>query len=55
MCPAASVSGYYFMHPFSRYFAVGKIDREQVADYARRKRLKIEVAERLLAPNLVYR
>ena len=54
MWPAASVSGFYFAHPASRYFAVGKIDRDQVEDYARRKRLSLEVAERWLAPALGY-
>ncbi len=38
MYPAASVSGYYFMHPFSQYFNLGKLDREQIKDYANRKK-----------------
>ena len=54
MSPAASVSGFYFAHPDSRYFAVGKIGRDQVADYAARKGMTIEEAERWLAPNLAY-
>ena len=54
MWPAASVSGWYFSHPDSRYYALGRIDREQVADYARRKGMSLEEAERWLAPNLAY-
>ncbi|MEX2479985.1 MAG: methionine synthase [Gammaproteobacteria bacterium] len=54
MLPAASVSGWYFAHPDSRYFGVGKIGRDQVADYARRKGLSLAEAERWLAPNLSY-
>ncbi|VAX14197.1 5-methyltetrahydrofolate--homocysteine methyltransferase [hydrothermal vent metagenome] len=54
MWPAASVSGWYFSHPESRYFAVGKINRDQVEDYARRKEMGIEEVERWLAPNLGY-
>jgi 5-methyltetrahydrofolate--homocysteine methyltransferase len=54
MFPAASVSGFYFSHPESKYFAVGKIDREQVEDYARRKGLDLRTAERWLSPNLNY-
>jgi 5-methyltetrahydrofolate--homocysteine methyltransferase len=54
MHPAASVSGLYLTHPQSRYFAVGKINRDQVADYARRKGLELGEAERWLAPNLGY-
>ena len=54
MVPAASVSGLYFAHPASRYFAVGKIGRDQVADYARRKGMSVGEAERWLAPNLAY-
>ena len=55
MYPAASVSGYYFMHPFSQYFNLGKIDLNQVEDYARRKGISTEEAERLLLPNLIYK
>ncbi len=54
MLPAASVSGLYFASPRARYFTVGKINRDQVADYARRKGMSIEEAERWLAPNLGY-
>lgn len=52
MYPAASVSGYYFMHPFSKYFNIGKISRDQVRDYASRKNITPEEAEKLLKPNL---
>jgi 5-methyltetrahydrofolate--homocysteine methyltransferase len=52
MYPASSVSGYYFAHPESRYFGLGKITREQVEDYARRKGITFEEAEKWLAPNL---
>jgi 5-methyltetrahydrofolate--homocysteine methyltransferase len=54
MWPAAAVSGFYFSHPESRYFGVGKIGRDQVADYAARKGWTVEEAERWLAPNLSY-
>jgi 5-methyltetrahydrofolate--homocysteine methyltransferase len=54
MSPAASVSGFYFAHPESHYFAVGKIGRDQVVDYAARKGMSVEEAERWLAPNLAY-
>jgi 5-methyltetrahydrofolate--homocysteine methyltransferase len=54
MWPGAAVSGWYFAHPDSRYYAVGKIDREQVADYAQRKGWSQAQAERWLAPNLAY-
>jgi 5-methyltetrahydrofolate--homocysteine methyltransferase len=54
MYPAASVSGYYFSHPGSQYFVVGRVSREQVADYARRKGIALQQAERLLASNLDY-
>ncbi|MCO6413617.1 MAG: methionine synthase [Thiogranum sp.] len=54
MMPAASVSGWYFSHPESKYFGVGKINRDQVEDYARRKGMTVEEAERWLAPNLGY-
>lgn len=52
MTPASSVSGFYFSHPESKYFNVGKIDRDQLLDYAKRKGIAIEEAERWLAPNL---
>jgi 5-methyltetrahydrofolate--homocysteine methyltransferase len=54
MYPAASVSGYYFAHPEVRYFGVGKINRDQVLDYARRKGMPLPVMERWLAPMLNY-
>jgi len=54
MTPAASVSGVYFAHPQARYFAVGRIDRDQVEDYARRKGMDMAEAERWLQPNLAY-
>ena len=54
MDPAASVSGLYFAHPEARYFSVGKIGRDQVADYAARKGMPVEEVERWLAPNLAY-
>jgi len=54
MHPAASVSGFYFAHPESRYFSVGKIGRDQVEDYARRRGETVEEAERWLRPNLAY-
>lgn len=54
MYPAASVSGYYFSHPRSQYFVVGRVSREQVADYAKRKGVSLQQAERWLASNLDY-
>ncbi|MBL8608344.1 MAG: methionine synthase [Myxococcales bacterium] len=54
MWPASSVSGLYFAHPESRYFAVGKIGKDQVEDYARRKGMTVAEVERWLAPNLGY-
>jgi 5-methyltetrahydrofolate--homocysteine methyltransferase len=54
MLPAAAVSGFYFWHPQSQYFGVGKIERDQVEDYARRKGLDVADVERWLAPNLNY-
>jgi 5-methyltetrahydrofolate--homocysteine methyltransferase len=54
MAPAASVSGLYFAHPHARYFAVGPIGEDQVRDYARRKRVSLEDAERWLRPCLAY-
>jgi 5-methyltetrahydrofolate--homocysteine methyltransferase len=54
MVPAASVSGFYYSHPSSRYFAVGRIGRDQVEDYARRKGMSLTTAERWLASNLAY-
>ncbi len=52
MTPAAAVSGWYLSHPESRYFGVGKIDEDQLADYARRKGLDVESARNWLRPNL---
>jgi 5-methyltetrahydrofolate--homocysteine methyltransferase len=52
MWPTAAVSGFYYSHPQSQYFAVGKIDKDQVEDYAKRKGWSIPMAERWLAPNL---
>ncbi len=54
MLPAASVSGIYLAHPQARYFAVGRIGRDQVEDYARRRGLPLADVERWLAPNLGY-
>ncbi len=54
MYPAASVSGYYFSHPGSQYFVVGRVSKEQAADYARRKGVGLAQAERWLASNLDY-
>jgi 5-methyltetrahydrofolate--homocysteine methyltransferase len=54
MSPASSVSGMYFAHPESRYFAVGKINRDQVEDYAERKDMSVSEVERWLAPILGY-
>ena len=54
MTPAASVCGLYFAHPKSRYFALGRIERDQVVDYHRRKGLELRAVERWLAPNLNY-
>ncbi len=50
----APVSGFYFWHPAARYFGLGKIGRDQVEDYARRKGMSMEDTERWLAPNLGY-
>ncbi len=52
MWPGAAVSGFYFAHPDSKYFAVAKIDHDQVTDYAERKGMSQEEAERWLSPNL---
>jgi 5-methyltetrahydrofolate--homocysteine methyltransferase len=54
MMPAAAVSGFYFSHPASHYFGVGKIERDQVEDYAKRKGWPVSEAERWLAPILNY-
>ncbi|HBI41740.1 MAG TPA: hypothetical protein DDY78_02660, partial [Planctomycetales bacterium] len=54
MTPAASVSGLYFAHPEATYFAVDLVTRDQVEDYARRKKMPRAEVERWLAPNLSY-
>ncbi|QOI97911.1 MAG: methionine synthase [Flammeovirgaceae bacterium] len=54
MYPAASVSGYYFSHPVARYFGLGKIEKDQVEEYAERKGMKVADVEKWLAPNLSY-
>jgi 5-methyltetrahydrofolate--homocysteine methyltransferase len=54
MTPASSVSGLLFANPASRYFTVGRISRDQVADYARRRNMELQAAERWLRPNLAY-
>ncbi|UCC54680.1 MAG: methionine synthase [Anaerolineaceae bacterium] len=54
MLPAASVSGYYFSHPQAAYFGIGRINRDQVQDYAQRKGIDVAAAERWLAQNLAY-
>jgi 5-methyltetrahydrofolate--homocysteine methyltransferase len=54
MLPVSAVSGWYFAHPQSRYFGLGKVNRDQVEDYARRKGWSVAEAERWLAPNLGY-
>ena len=54
MTPTAAVSGLYFGHPQSRYFMVGKIGRDQVEDYAKRKGMTAAEVERWLRPNLAY-
>jgi len=52
MWPASSVSGYYFAHPDATYFGIGKITRDQLEEYAHRKGIDVELAEKWLAPNL---
>jgi len=52
MWPASSVSGFYFAHPEAKYFAVGKIGRDQLAEYQQRKGLPLAEVEQWLAPNL---
>ncbi len=54
MMPTASVSGWYFAHPDAQYFGVGKIERDQVQEYARRKGIALPFMERWLGPNLAY-
>jgi len=55
MVPTAAVSGLYFAHPDARYFAVGKIQQDQVADYAARKGVSVDEMEKWLGPNLAYK
>jgi len=55
MVPTAAVSGLYFSHPASRYFAIGKINQDQVADYAARKGMSVDDMEKWLGPNLAYK
>jgi 5-methyltetrahydrofolate--homocysteine methyltransferase len=54
MYPASAVSGWYFSHPDSQYFVVGRVTKEQVEDYAKRKNWTLQETERWLAPNLDY-
>ena len=54
MYPTAAVSGFYFSHPDAKYFAVGKIDRDQLESYAARQGTSVAEAEKWLAPNLGY-
>ena len=54
MFPTAAVSGWYIGHPDSRFFAIGKVDRDQVEDYAQRKGMSVAEVERWLGPNLGY-
>jgi 5-methyltetrahydrofolate--homocysteine methyltransferase len=54
MYPGAAVSGFYFSHPGSKYFGLGKIEKDQVEDYAKRKNMSVEEVEKWLAPNLAY-
>ena len=54
MYPGAAVSGFYFSHPDAAYFGVGRIERDQVEDYAQRKGMELREVERWLAPNLNY-
>ena len=52
MWPAASVSGYYFANPNSKYFGLGKIDKDQVIDYSKRRDISLELASKWLNPNI---
>jgi 5-methyltetrahydrofolate--homocysteine methyltransferase len=54
MVPGAAVSGLYFAHPDAKYFAVGKVQKDQVVDYARRKQMPLEECEKWLSPILAY-
>ncbi|MFN4152121.1 MAG: vitamin B12 dependent-methionine synthase activation domain-containing protein, partial [Candidatus Sericytochromatia bacterium] len=53
MTPAASVSGFYFSHPESKYFVLGKINKDQVEDYAKRKNMTITEVEKWLGQNII--
>jgi 5-methyltetrahydrofolate--homocysteine methyltransferase len=54
MYPGASVSGFYFSNPYAKYFGLGKIEKDQVVDYAKRKNMRVEEIEKWMAPNLAY-
>jgi 5-methyltetrahydrofolate--homocysteine methyltransferase len=54
MYPASAVSGYYFANPESKYFGLGKIEKDQVVEYAQRKKKSVEEIEKWLSPNLAY-
>ena len=54
MFPTAAVCGFFFAHPKSKYFAIGKIAKDQVTDYSKRKGMELSVMERWLGPNLGY-
>ena len=54
MWPASSVSGWYYSHPESRYFGVGKLGRDQIVEFAYRRDMSLQVAEKWLASNLAY-
>ncbi|CAN5343023.1 hypothetical protein BH24ACT19_BH24ACT19_09350 [soil metagenome] len=54
MYPPSAVSGFYFSHPDSRYFRVAEVGRDQAREYAERKGMTLEEAEKRLAPNLAY-
>lgn len=55
MIPTAAVSGFYFGHPQSKYFGLGKIQKDQMEDYAQRKKMSLDKAEKWLSPNLIYK
>ena len=54
MWPVSAVSGYYFAHPEAQYFGVARIGRDQVEDYAKRRGIPVELAEKYLRPNMGY-
>ena len=54
MYPASSVSGWYFGHPESKYFGIGKIEKDQIKNYAERRGESLELIEKWLGPNLNY-